>query len=156
MSLRPCRTCPRHSKGVSQFIQFIADLARTQGKSRFEVKADFFADDTAPSLIKRFAEVEEVVSLVINGCPRQTPERLYHVPGGKFYGRTPISAHGGALVLHRARGAGGRLAALPSMTDTGGGRYRHQFLITFSEYRSSAPRWKTPQDPFRSKTPYVL
>jgi NAD(P)-dependent dehydrogenase (short-subunit alcohol dehydrogenase family) len=69
LSLRPCRTCPTHSEGVSQFI---ADLARTQGKSESEVEADFFATIRPPSLIKRFAEVEEVVSLVINGCPQQT------------------------------------------------------------------------------------
>jgi hypothetical protein len=36
------------------------------------VEADFFATIRPPSLIKGFAEVEEVVSLVINGCPQQT------------------------------------------------------------------------------------
>jgi NAD(P)-dependent dehydrogenase (short-subunit alcohol dehydrogenase family) len=73
---------PTRSEGVGQFI---ADLARTQGKSEAEVEADFFATMRPSSLIKRFAEVEEVASLVVYVCSPQasaTTGAALRVDGG--------------------------------------------------------------------------
>jgi NAD(P)-dependent dehydrogenase (short-subunit alcohol dehydrogenase family) len=73
---------PTRSEGVGQFV---ADLARTQGKSEAEVEADFFATMRPSSLIKRFAEVEEVASLVVYVCSPQasaTTGAALRVDGG--------------------------------------------------------------------------
>ena len=73
---------PTRSEGVGQFV---ADLARSQGKSEAEVEADFFATMRPSSLIKRFAEVEEVASLVVYICSPQasaTTGAALRVDGG--------------------------------------------------------------------------
>jgi hypothetical protein len=73
---------PTRSEGVGQFV---ADLARTQDKSEAEVEADFFATMRPSSLIKRFAEVEEVASLVVYVCSPQasaTTGAALRVDGG--------------------------------------------------------------------------
>lgn len=73
---------PTRSEGVGQFV---ADLARTQGKSEAEVEAAFFATVRPSSLIKRFAEVEEVANLVVYVCSEQasaTTGAALRVDGG--------------------------------------------------------------------------
>lgn len=73
---------PTRSEGVGQFV---ADLARSQGKSEAEVEADFFATMRPSSLIQRFAEVEEVASLVVYICSPQastTTGAALRVDGG--------------------------------------------------------------------------
>jgi NAD(P)-dependent dehydrogenase (short-subunit alcohol dehydrogenase family) len=73
---------PTRSEGVGQFV---ADLARAEGKSEAEVEADFFATMRPSSLIKRFAEVEEVASLVVYICSPQasaTTGAALRVDGG--------------------------------------------------------------------------
>ena len=73
---------PTRSEGVGQFV---ADLARSQGKSESEVEAEFFATMRPSSLIKRFAEVEEVASLVVYVCSSQasaTTGAALRVDGG--------------------------------------------------------------------------
>jgi NAD(P)-dependent dehydrogenase (short-subunit alcohol dehydrogenase family) len=73
---------PTRSEGVGQFV---ADLARTQGKLESEVEADFFATMRPSSLIKRFAEVEEVANLVVYVCSQQasaTTGAALRVDGG--------------------------------------------------------------------------
>jgi len=59
---------PTASEGVSGFVD---DLARTQGKDRAAVEADFFREMRPSSLIKRFATPEEVASLVTYVCSVQ-------------------------------------------------------------------------------------
>jgi NAD(P)-dependent dehydrogenase (short-subunit alcohol dehydrogenase family) len=56
------------SEGVSGFVD---DLARTQGKDRQAVEADFFREMRPSSLIKRFATTEEVAALVTYVCSVQ-------------------------------------------------------------------------------------
>lgn len=73
---------PTRSEGVGQFV---ADLARTRGKSEAEVEAEFFATVRPSSLIKRFAEVEEVANLVVYVCSPQasaTTGAALRVDGG--------------------------------------------------------------------------
>lgn len=73
---------PTRSEGVGQFV---ADLARAQGRSEAEVEADFFATVRPSSLIKRLAEVEEVASLVVYACSPQasaTTGAALRVDGG--------------------------------------------------------------------------
>lgn len=53
---------PTRSEGVGGFVQ---SLARDQGKSEAEVERDFFAHMRPTSLIRRFADVEEVASMVV-------------------------------------------------------------------------------------------
>ena len=52
---------PTRSRGVEQFVK---DLAREQGKSPEQVEGDFFRETRPSSLIQRFAETEEVASMV--------------------------------------------------------------------------------------------
>ena len=59
---------PTRSEGVGQFV---TDLASTQGKTEAEVEEEFFATVRPSSLIKRFATVEEVASLVVYTCSEQ-------------------------------------------------------------------------------------
>lgn len=59
---------PTRSEGVGQFV---TDLASTQGKTEAEVEEKFFATIRPSSLIKRFATVEEVASLVVYTCSEQ-------------------------------------------------------------------------------------
>lgn len=73
---------PTRSEGVGQFL---TDLAAAQGKSEAEVEADFFATTRPSSLIKRFAEVEEVANLVVYVCSLQasaTTGSALRVDGG--------------------------------------------------------------------------
>ncbi len=53
---------PTNSEGVGDYVK---NLAREQGKSTEEVEAEFFAQMRPTSLIKRFAEVEEVANMVV-------------------------------------------------------------------------------------------
>lgn len=53
---------PTASEGVGRFV---ADLARAQNKTTAAVEADFFREMRPTSLIKRFATVEEIASLVV-------------------------------------------------------------------------------------------
>jgi NAD(P)-dependent dehydrogenase (short-subunit alcohol dehydrogenase family) len=59
---------PTSSEGVGVFVD---DLARTQGKDRQAVEADFFREMRPSSLIKRFATPEEVAALVTYVCSVQ-------------------------------------------------------------------------------------
>ena len=73
---------PTRSEGVGQFV---ADLARAQGKSEADVEVDFFASMRPSSLIKRFAEVEEVANMVVYVCSQQasaTTGAALRVDGG--------------------------------------------------------------------------
>ncbi len=73
---------PTRSEGVGRLV---ADLARTQGKTEAEVEAAFFATARPSSLIKRFAEVEEVANLVVYACSEQasaTTGAALRVDGG--------------------------------------------------------------------------
>lgn len=73
---------PTRSEGVGQFV---ADLARSQGTSESEVEADFFATMRPSSLIRRFADVEEVANLVVYVCSPQasaTTGAALRVDGG--------------------------------------------------------------------------
>ncbi len=73
---------PTRSEGVGQFV---ADLARAQGKSESEVEADFFATMRPSSLIRRFAAVQEVANLVVYVCSPQasaTTGAALRVDGG--------------------------------------------------------------------------
>jgi NAD(P)-dependent dehydrogenase (short-subunit alcohol dehydrogenase family) len=56
---------PTASEGVGQFV---ADLARAQGKPKAEVEADFFQHARPSSLLRRFAAPEEVAALVAFVC----------------------------------------------------------------------------------------
>ena len=73
---------PTRSEGVGRLV---ADMARTQGKTEAEVEAAFFATARPSSLIKRFAEVEEVANLVVYACSEQasaTTGAALRVDGG--------------------------------------------------------------------------
>jgi NAD(P)-dependent dehydrogenase (short-subunit alcohol dehydrogenase family) len=56
---------PTRSEGVGTFV---ADLAKAQGKSAAEMEAEFFRTARPTSLLRRFAEPEEVASLVAYVC----------------------------------------------------------------------------------------
>jgi NAD(P)-dependent dehydrogenase (short-subunit alcohol dehydrogenase family) len=73
---------PTRSEGVSQFV---AQLAREQGKSEPEVEREFFTTMRPTSLIGRFAEVEEVANMVVYLCSTQasaTTGAAVRVDGG--------------------------------------------------------------------------
>lgn len=73
---------PTASEGVGGFV---ADLARAQSKSVAEVEKDFFRDMRPTSLIRRFATVEEVASLVAYVCSERasaTTGSALRVDGG--------------------------------------------------------------------------
>jgi NAD(P)-dependent dehydrogenase (short-subunit alcohol dehydrogenase family) len=53
---------PTRSEGVEQFIE---DMAMQQGKSPDIVEKEFFESVRPSSLIKRFASIEEVASMVV-------------------------------------------------------------------------------------------
>jgi len=56
---------PTASEGVGGFVEA---LARGQNKSTKQVEADFFRDARPTSLIKRFASVDEIASMVVYVC----------------------------------------------------------------------------------------
>lgn len=56
---------PTASEGV---VTFVEDLARTQGKSKAEVEEAFFRETRPSSLIRRFATVEEIASMIAYVC----------------------------------------------------------------------------------------
>jgi NAD(P)-dependent dehydrogenase (short-subunit alcohol dehydrogenase family) len=56
---------PTESEGVAQFV---ADLARQRGVDRSVVEAEFFQTARPSSLLKRFATVEEVATIIIYVC----------------------------------------------------------------------------------------
>ncbi len=56
---------PTRSEGVGEFV---ASLARGQGKSEAEMEREFFATARPTSLIRRFASVEEVANMVVFVC----------------------------------------------------------------------------------------
>ncbi|HEY6080701.1 MAG TPA: SDR family NAD(P)-dependent oxidoreductase [Polyangiaceae bacterium] len=73
---------PTASEGVGGFVE---DLARSQGKPVKEVEQEFFRDIRPSSLIKRFARVEEVASLVAYVCSERasaTTGAALRVDGG--------------------------------------------------------------------------
>ncbi len=73
---------PTASEGVGGFV---ADLARAQSKSVPEVEKDFFRDMRPSSLIRRFATVDEVASLVTYVCSERasaTTGSALRVDGG--------------------------------------------------------------------------
>jgi len=73
---------PTASEGVGGFVE---ELARTQGKEVKAVEADFFRDMRPTSLLKRFASVEEVASLVAYVCSERasaTTGSALRVDGG--------------------------------------------------------------------------
>jgi len=53
---------PTASEGVGGFVE---ELARAQNKSKTDVEKDFFRDMRPSSLLRRFATVEEVASMVV-------------------------------------------------------------------------------------------
>jgi NAD(P)-dependent dehydrogenase (short-subunit alcohol dehydrogenase family) len=73
---------PTASEGVGGFVE---ELARSQGKSAELVEQEFFRDMRPSSLIKRFARVEEVASLVAYVCSERasaTTGAALRVDGG--------------------------------------------------------------------------
>jgi len=56
---------PTRSEGVGEFV---ASLAKRQGKSESEMEREFFASARPTSLIQRFASVEEVANMVVFVC----------------------------------------------------------------------------------------
>ncbi len=73
---------PTRSEGVERFV---ADMARSQGKTVDEVEKEFFTNVRPSSLIKRFATVEEVASMVVYVCSEQasaTTGAALRVDGG--------------------------------------------------------------------------
>jgi NAD(P)-dependent dehydrogenase (short-subunit alcohol dehydrogenase family) len=56
---------PTLSEGVETFVQ---DLAKTQGKDKASVEAEFFRSVRPSSLLKRFATPEEVAAMVVYVC----------------------------------------------------------------------------------------
>ena len=56
---------PTDSEGVATFV---ADLAKQRGVERSVVEAEFFQTARPSSLIKRFATVEEVASMIVYVC----------------------------------------------------------------------------------------
>ncbi len=59
---------PTASEGVGGFVE---QLARSQKKTAKEVESEFFRDMRPSSLIKRFATIEEVASMVAYVCSEQ-------------------------------------------------------------------------------------
>ena len=59
---------PTRSEGVAEFM---AKLARDQGKSIQEFEAEFVEENRPSSLIRRLAEVEEVANMVVYICSPQ-------------------------------------------------------------------------------------
>jgi NAD(P)-dependent dehydrogenase (short-subunit alcohol dehydrogenase family) len=73
---------PTRSEGVGQFV---AGLAREQGKSEAEVEQGFFETMRPTSLIRRFADVAEVANMVVYVCSPQasaTTGAALRVDGG--------------------------------------------------------------------------
>jgi NAD(P)-dependent dehydrogenase (short-subunit alcohol dehydrogenase family) len=73
---------PTASEGVGGFV---ADLARAQNKPESAVEADFFREMRPSSLLRRFASVEEVGSLVAYVCSERasaTTGAALRVDGG--------------------------------------------------------------------------
>ncbi len=73
---------PTRSEGVAEFM---AKLARDQGKSIKEFEAEFIEENRPSSLIRRLAEVEEVANLVVYVCSPQasaTTGAALRVDGG--------------------------------------------------------------------------
>jgi NAD(P)-dependent dehydrogenase (short-subunit alcohol dehydrogenase family) len=73
---------PTRSEGVGEFM---AKLARDQGKSIQEFEAEFIAENRPSSLIRRLAEVEEVANMVVYVCSPQasaTTGAALRVDGG--------------------------------------------------------------------------
>lgn len=73
---------PTRSEGVERFVE---DMGRTQGKMTNEVESQFFAKVRPSSLIKRFASVDEVASMVVYVCSKQasaTTGAALRVDGG--------------------------------------------------------------------------
>ena len=56
---------PTESEGVGTFV---SDLARQQGINRSQVEAEFFKSARPSSLLRRFATVEEVASMIVYVC----------------------------------------------------------------------------------------
>ena len=73
---------PTRSEGVERFV---ADMARSQCKTVDEVEREFFTIVRPSSLIKRFATVQEVASMVVYACSEQasaTTGAALRVDGG--------------------------------------------------------------------------
>ena len=73
---------PTSSEGVSDFV---ADLAKAQGKDIPTIEKEFFRNTRPTSLIKRFATVEEVAALVAYVCSQKasaTTGAALRVDGG--------------------------------------------------------------------------
>ena len=73
---------PTRSEGVAEFM---AKLARDQGKSIQEFEAEFIEENRPSSLIRRLAEVEEVANMVVYVCSPQasaTTGAALRVDGG--------------------------------------------------------------------------
>ena len=73
---------PTRSEGVGGFL---AQMAGESGKSQAEVEAEFIAEHRPTSLIRRFAEVDEVANLVVYACSPQasaTTGAALRVDGG--------------------------------------------------------------------------
>jgi NAD(P)-dependent dehydrogenase (short-subunit alcohol dehydrogenase family) len=73
---------PTRSEGVGEFM---AKLARDQGKSIQEFEAEFIEENRPSSLIRRLAEVEEVANMVVYVCSPQasaTTGAALRVDGG--------------------------------------------------------------------------
>lgn len=73
---------PTRSEGVAEFM---AKLARDQGKSIEEFEAEFIEENRPSSLIRRLAEVEEVANMVVYVCSPQasaTTGAALRVDGG--------------------------------------------------------------------------
>ena len=56
---------PTDSEGVAAFV---ADLAKQRGVDRSVVEAEFFQTARPSSLLRRFATVEEVASMIVYVC----------------------------------------------------------------------------------------
>jgi NAD(P)-dependent dehydrogenase (short-subunit alcohol dehydrogenase family) len=56
---------PTRSEGVGEFV---AEMARSQGKSTEEMEAEFIRTARPSSLLRRLAEVDEVANLVVYLC----------------------------------------------------------------------------------------
>jgi NAD(P)-dependent dehydrogenase (short-subunit alcohol dehydrogenase family) len=73
---------PTRSEGVGEFM---AKLARDQGKPVQALEAEFIKENRPSSLIRRFAEVEEVANMVVYVCSPQasaTTGAALRVDGG--------------------------------------------------------------------------
>ena len=73
---------PTRSEGVERFLE---DIAQRSGRTLEQVEADFFRNERPSSLIRRFAEPEEVANLAVYLCsPRAaaTTGAALRVDGG--------------------------------------------------------------------------